>query len=143
MNPQTYDLSLRVKHPTTDLQEVCEKLGLELRRIWKAGDRAETPNGKTLQFYRRESYCSLKFENESGPLHHRLASALALLDQKKDILLNIISNGGTLTLCIGWFTEGDNGADLDINLIKKLSELNIALALFIYCQEENGSIPGG
>ena len=48
-NPHHYRISLRVRHPNADPQEITQLIGIHPSRFWQAGKPRETPAGVPLQ----------------------------------------------------------------------------------------------
>jgi len=133
----TCNLSLWIKHPTADLSRVPQSLGLPVSRIWKAGDPRSTPKGTPLEGSWRNSYCCLTLQEERvASLPELLRKVLPKLARHKGVLDELTSDGATLSLFVGWFSEEANSRDLiEWDLLAELANLKIALDLDFYGPE--------
>ena len=133
MTSSYFALSLRIRHPSANLAQVCEVLGLKPSHVWQAGTQAKTPKGEPLAFVREESYCSVPLETKGASLSGSMAIALSFLQPKKEILHDLAENGGTIELCVALFSYTDDGYRISAELIDKIAELGLSLTVFFYC----------
>lgn len=59
-------ISLTFRHPSADLSEIPEMLGMKASRIWRVGDPVGTLSGRILEGVRAESYCSFRIPSVGG-----------------------------------------------------------------------------
>jgi hypothetical protein len=64
MNPYTYIISLRAKHPTSDLSFLTSLLCREPSACWLAGEERKTPKGTLLGGVRESSYWAAQLKDE-------------------------------------------------------------------------------
>ena len=142
MSDYRFCVSLHVSHPTLDLEELTQILGLKPSKVWKLGEPRVTPKGTPLEGV-------YKYNLWSAPLHEQkrilsteiyLEDYLEKLNQQfsphKKRLGEIVNSGGYIEYFIGWFSEGNIGATLNPALLKSTAELNISIGLDIYAYEE-------
>ena len=142
MSDYRFCVSLHVSHPTLDLGELTQILGLKPSRVWKSGEPRVTPKGTPLEGV-------YKYNSWSAPLHEQkrifstdiyLEDYLEKLNQQltphKIKFGEIVNSGGYIEYFVGWFSEGNIGATLNPKLLKSTAELNISIRLDIYAYEE-------
>jgi hypothetical protein len=133
LGPDSFKISLRIRHPDRDLAEVCAKLGRVPRPIWKAGDQRRTPKGTALPGTREASYCAIDFD-EAADL--RLAAHLDFiagsLMPHRSALNEFSSSGGEMSLYISVFPSENSGETIDTSILEKLAELKISIDLDVY-----------
>ena len=140
MGPQCTRLALQMRHPTRDLLPVCTALGLVPRIAWKKGDERRTPKGRSLGGVRDSSYCSAHLgETSREPLSEKIEAALMRLEPYREVLEEVWSTGGRLSLLVGWFLDEDTGDTLGLPILQKMSELRIELGvnLYVSCEHSN------
>jgi len=52
----SYNLSLRIWHPSINPDDITRELGIQPNRSWKAGRKRTTPKGTPLEGFYQESY---------------------------------------------------------------------------------------
>ena len=62
MGTYSHRLSLSADHDSMDLSSLPTQLGMEAKRIWKAGDPSIAPNGRVMGGNRRYSFCNFELE---------------------------------------------------------------------------------
>ena len=138
-----FTISLRLVHPSAELSHCSAELGLEALRLWKAGEPRETPQGKPLEGFWRESYWTATLDTpEPEGLEAALARIADWLGEHASFLSNHARSGGSAELFIGFFLEGANsGFLLEPSLIEKYSALGVALAFDIFgFDDESGAL---
>lgn len=131
-------LSLWAKHPTDDLTDLPHRLGLQPHRCWKAGDVRSTPDGKPLSGNYRESYCSMRIQEErSVSLPDLLKKTLNEFKKHKDVFEEYASKGVSFSFFAAWFSDGINSRDVfDWKILAEMAELKIGLDLDFYGPED-------
>jgi hypothetical protein len=128
-----YDVSLRISHPKMEPDEICKKLSLEAKFMWEAGTQAKTPTGRSLNFTRKDTYCSFKLEH---PPEKELVDFLKSCNEKfyihKEYFEHIRSTGGRIEYFIGYYCDKNCGVIFDIDLLESLVKLKIDLSLDFY-----------
>jgi hypothetical protein len=134
MNPFRYKITLRLRHPTMDPRDITKALEMQPQFEWTAGNKRSTPKGEPLKGVNAFTYwCSEGSVGEGFDLPESLSSQLFVLEAHKSFLTDFVSTGGTVEYYIAWFADGLNtGATLDWQLLKRLSVLQIDLALDVY-----------
>lgn len=133
MYPLNYDVSLRVRHPAMDSEEICAQLGLQARWKWTAGTQRKTPKGIPLKGEHSSTYCCFDLEN---PAEKDLVDFLGYWNTRlyphKQLFQQIRSTGGSLEYFIGLYLEKNSGAVLNLSLLDQLVDLGIELSLDLY-----------
>lgn len=138
-----FTISLRLVHPSADLSHCSAEFGLEAFRIWKAGESRETPRGKPLDGFWRESYWTAPLDTpEPEDIEAALARIAEWLGEHDSFLADHARSGGSAELFIGFFLEGANsGFLLEPTLLEKFSALGVALGFDIYGLDDESSAP--
>jgi hypothetical protein len=131
--PFDYDVSLRIRHPSAPAAWLVKGLPWPTKFGWTAGDARMTPKGTLLPGVRRESYSTLDVgAGEDGELVGCLRAVLAQLERHRDHLGAVRESGGSVSLYVFWYPNGDTGAKFDLDLLRQLSDLGIALDINVY-----------
>ncbi|RYD20906.1 MAG: hypothetical protein EOP69_01615 [Spirochaetia bacterium] len=124
----SYGISLQVRHPDADPNDIIGKVELPVKRSWKAGEPRSTPRGTELPGYYDTTYCAFDLgAGDDGELAERLRGAVAVLSPKQDFLDSLRATGGTLNF-ITW-TVGERGEMFDCALLSDLASLGIDLGI--------------
>ncbi|HEX2811489.1 MAG TPA: hypothetical protein VHO04_02305 [Sphingopyxis sp.] len=125
----SYDISLQVRHPDADPNDIVRGVGLPVKRSWAAGEPRSTPRGTALSGHRDASYCAFDLgAGDDGELAERLRAIVATLVPKQDFLLGLRATGGSINLFITW-TVGERGEMFDCSLLSGLARLGIDLGI--------------
>src|SRR5215472_14784523 len=130
-----YKIHLRFRHTTADPSDITLALAINPSRSWRAGEPRRTPKGNPLGGRWADSYWTAILAEGQWP-QQRLVDAIgSLLDRlaaHKDFFHQIRSQGGKVELFVGWFFNGQSGGDFTHDLLARMADLNIDLALDIY-----------
>jgi hypothetical protein len=133
MATQKFDLSLRLRHPDADLAPIVRGLGLRPSACWTKGDRRFAPDGGPLQGIRDSSYCSVPLHITSGAdLELALDGSLQKIASLRAELESLVNSGGTASIAIGWFTDGDAGMRVAEKTVADMARLRLTLDLYLY-----------
>jgi len=130
-----YKISLRFRHATADPADITLALGINPSRSWRAGDPRCTPTGRPLEGRWRDTYWTARLVEGQWPQEPLVDAIGRLLDRlaaHKDFFHQIRSQGGKVELFVGWFFNGQSGGDFTHDLLARMADLNIDLALDIY-----------
>lgn len=134
-NSYHFRISLRVRHPTADLQQVTELLQVQPSRIWMAGEPRQTPKGEFLEGVNRESYWTAIMTSGRWPsdeIESSINDILLKLSDYKSFFHEIRSGGGKAELFAGWFFEGQSGGTLSYQTLYLAGDLKIDISLDVY-----------
>ena len=67
-------VSLRLTHPSMDLTDIANAVGLPIARIWVAGKDRKTPRDEPLEGVYQGSYCAFKVVTTVGGIPAAIAS---------------------------------------------------------------------
>ena len=146
MNPYTYTISFRLKHPTASLRDEYRVLsalsGIVPGRLMSAGEPRTDPTGAKIGGVYQYSHCSFSFskkwKNSSDErLPDALGKAIDKLCPHKSLLDQIRKSDGLLDFFIGLGIDANAGITLDVELLKKLAALEIELGFDIYPPDNN------
>lgn len=129
MNKGIY-ISLRFVHPTDNVHAIVERMGLEIKRSWRAGDLRKTPDGMPLLGTCSQSYvvCDVLNERE-GSLSEIISLAIKRIQPFHEELVNFVENNGKCSFYIGLDKNNFEGASLDWPLLLELGKLKISLEI--------------
>jgi len=118
-----------------DVAKITTVLRINPSRAWQAGEPSSTPSGRLLKGNRRQSYWVARI-SEGKYTDTQLCAAISeVLDQlmpHRAFFHQISSEGGRTEFFIGWFFEGQSGDTFDCDLLSRLGDMKIDLALDIY-----------
>ena len=129
-----FRISLRVRHPSGDPEEITRALSIEPNRSWSAGETRSTPTGSPLSGVNRDTYwtadiCAGRWPLEiNGAIH----DCLRRLTRFRSFLHQIRTDGGSVELFIGWFFENQSGDVLSHQCLALAGDLQIDLSFDVY-----------
>ena len=135
MNRYHYKISLRVRHPSLDPAEITSALHLNPFRTWRAGEPRATPRGTPLEGTNRGTYWAVDIaegEFPSKELEAVIGEALDRLVPYRGFFQRIRLEGGDAEFFVGWFFDEQSGAAFDCDLMARMADLKIDLALDVY-----------
>ncbi|MBA3526308.1 MAG: hypothetical protein H0T82_05235 [Sphingomonas sp.] len=123
-------ISLRVRHPTAGASDIAQLVGLKADRSWSTSEPRTTPQGRSLDGYRDETYCAFRLDAGSdGQLAKCIGTALETLKFRRAALEKLRLDGGSLVLFVSWHCTGDTGETFSSWLLGELAVLGIDLNL--------------
>jgi hypothetical protein len=133
-NSEVTGISLRLRHSERrDLGTLLEGWGYDVGRAWQAGDPRVTPKGAPLEGTWSDSYAYAKLRSPAcRTLSAGLSAILEDLGPLKSDLQAFAYGGGRAELFVGWHFYNNSGDTLDWELLQRISEHRIDLALDIY-----------
>lgn len=138
MHPFTFEVSLRFFTKTHDPNEISGQLGLKPKWMHKIGEPRKSPKGKILEGIYDNNYCSFSILPIKGEQLHEVLNRCAEEFLRHKLLFHQIREaGGSIEFFIGWYSIGNTGNTFDNNLLKKLGNLQIDLALDIYIDKSD------
>ena len=134
MNPYTYIISLRVKHPARDLSYLGPLLELKSKGGWLAGEQRMTPKGTELDGRYTYSYWYSEITNnpeESGniDIETSLDEWTSKLSTHSVEFNKITNEGGTIDYFVWIYCDKNLGIDISPKLMKNMSSLGISLGV--------------
>ncbi|WP_404710280.1 hypothetical protein [Sphingomonas sp. MMS24-J13] len=125
----SYGISLQVRHPVADPNDIARGLGLPAKRSWKMGESRSTPRGTALAGRYDTTYCAFDLgAGDDRELAERLRVVVAALLLKQDFFRGLRATGASLNLFITW-TVGERGEMFDCALLSDLASLGIDLGI--------------
>ena len=125
----SYSISLQVRHPDADPNDIVRGVGLPVKRSWKIGEPRSTPRGTPLPGHYRETYCAFDLGvGDDGELAERLRRLVATLLPKRDFLHGLRATGGSLNFFVTW-AVGERGEMFDCALLSDIASLGIDLGI--------------
>jgi hypothetical protein len=139
-----YSISLRVTHPTMDLDVVTDVLGITPGVIQKIGEPRRTPGGTTLPGHYTGNFWTSRLADDESikrDLNSALNVAMDAVVAGCSLFGEIAKTGGRTEFFIGWFfDEGNSGDVLEHRLLARLGSMCIDLSFDVY---GNASVEGG
>jgi len=128
----SYAVSLRARHPTSNLAVLTEALRLEPAHSWTSGEPRRSQTGAPLGGLYRDSYWSAPLPSQlvgsdSMPLELFLSQQLLQLARHRDCLKQVQSDGGEVSLLIELSPIANATCTLSSATARKLAELDIEL----------------
>lgn len=136
--PYRFKISLRLRHPQSELSVCSTEFGLEPYRQWSVGQKRTSPRGKPLEGVWGDSYWTTPlgvFPDEN--VEDALARVGEWLEGHTSFLAKHLASGGSASLFIGFFLEGFNsGFALELPLLAKYVSLGVSLDFDIYGSDD-------
>ena len=123
----TFDVSLRLWHPTMTASEISRNLGIEPTTQRDADSITNLGYTKDMTYWTRRVV-----ESGTGNLPHSLVRITEELKRRGPFLTEMAATGGRIELYIGLFLDGNVGELFPASLLGVLGELHIDLAIDIY-----------
>ena len=133
MHSFRFVVSLRVFSQSVDTAEICRSLGLVPKWQHKIGESRATPKGASLSGIYESNYCSFDLERrDTEELHEMLTRTIDGLMKHKEFFHRIRDDEGRTEFFIGWYSSGNSGDIFSHDLLGRLSDLKIDVALDVY-----------
>jgi hypothetical protein len=138
MYPFEYCVSLRVRHPNMDPQQISTVLCMQPKTEWKAGTLRQTPTGQNLEgVYEHTYWCADLHDERRVPSQDRdlslfLEEVTEKLVPHRAFLASIHASGGSIEYFIGLFGDKNFGEIIPSSLLNTLGQLHVDIALDIY-----------
>jgi hypothetical protein len=128
----TYEVVLRVRHPTLDPAELTGTLRIEPEHCWKAGDPRVSQSGQPLGGQHRDSYWSapLPVESVGGAILSREAALnqqLLSLTRHRDYFKRLQGDGAELSLVVEIPAVSGPAITLNAVALRRAADLNIEI----------------
>lgn len=136
MHSFRFAVSLRVFSHSVSPDEICAQLELEPKWQHKIGEPRMNPKGIPLGGVYDSSYCSfnlIRLNDEE--LHEMFGRIVDDLFHHKALFHRVRDEGGRSEFFIGWYSPGNTGDTFSHDLLVKLGELRIDLALDVYGEQ--------
>jgi hypothetical protein len=133
-----FRISLRVRHPSMDPEQITEALGIKPKHFWKAGEPRQTPKGTPLAGSNRDTYWTAEIAAGRWPLkvNEAIYDILRRLVRHRSFLHHIRAEDGAVELFVGWFFENQSGDVLTHQCLALAGDLQIDLSFDIYSPEQ-------
>jgi hypothetical protein len=149
MHPDDFSVTLRIRHPSIDPDELSRRLGIEPQHAWRAGEPRRRDDGELADGVYRETYWVGLLPpgppfgppfGRRGPLavgvaehfaHPQPTILFALLKMKRDgaFWRELVAQGGTIECLLRVQKVGRFDLDLSHALLLALVELRITLSV--------------
>jgi hypothetical protein len=135
MSDYEFTMSLRIRHPNVDPDEITRALGIEPQHTWRAGEPRRDPGGGALEGAYRESYWMgrLMAEPELSSDHVGVESevlrTLAQLRKSFNFLETLKAEGGVAELLVSIFAREEFRLEFLPESLGLLGRLGLTVAL--------------
>ena len=138
-----FKVSLRLRHPESDLSSCSTEFALEPFRQWTIGHGRTSPRGVSLDGKWDHSYWTAPLEISPGEdLETSLARTAHWLAGRAPFLAAHQASGGSVGLFVGLFLEGFNsGFTLEPSLLAQYASLGVALEFDVYGPDDSPGAP--
>lgn len=125
----SYSVSLRVRHPTLNLDVLTDKLRLEPDHMWTAGEPRRSQTGTALGGVHRDSYWSAALPAQmiganSMPLELFFSQWVMQLYRHRDVLSELQKDGGEISLLVELSPEANASLTFSSATARKLADMN-------------------
>jgi hypothetical protein len=141
MATEKFDLSLRLRHDSSDLSAVTKQLGLSAAVGWDKDEQNKNLQGSPRPGRRDASYRSFSLGvATSTDMDDALSECLGKLTPVASVIKSFVNSGGIASLAIGWFCDSAVGGDrIPAEIIAKMAELNLTLDFYLYLTPESST----
>lgn len=124
-----YRVSLQVRHPTADPNDIIRRLDRRALRSCAVGEPRQASNGRALGGTYRETYCLFDIgRGEDGELADCLRDAVVELGAGKALFQELRATGGSVAFYVDWTPSG-RGEVFDAALMSSIADLGIDLGI--------------
>ncbi|MBS0378128.1 MAG: DUF4279 domain-containing protein [Proteobacteria bacterium] len=138
MSGYEFTISLRLRHPDIDPNEITDALGIEPQHTWRAGDPRRDPDGGALVGAYRDSYWmgrlmdGPELSSARNSVESVLVQKLAFLHRSQAFLEKLHAAGGVAELHVTLYARGAFRLELPEESLGQLSRLRLAVALDVH-----------
>jgi len=138
MYPYRYAVSLRIRHPQINPDDITDNLGINPSRAWMAGLPRLGIKGNKLNGINEETYWTADLHKEKSikskkiSFEDYLSKQVKRLNKSEKYFRRIRKSGGQIEFFIGLFCDKNMGVELPSALLARMSKLGIDLSLDIY-----------
>ena len=142
MSTYEFTISLQIRHPAINPQDITEALGITPQHTWQAGSSRQGPAGEDLEGIYRESYWTARLMDEPQLSSERttvesvLTQAASLLRRSNVFLEQLSTEGGVAELHVSLFARGDFRLELLADALALLGRLRLAVKLDVHLHTE-------
>lgn len=129
-----YSVSLRARHPTSNLSVLTEVLRVEPAHSWTAGEPRRSQTGALLGGQHRESYWSAPLPPQMAganniPLEVFISTQILHLGRHRELINRLQADGGEVSLLIELAPLANAAFTFSSTMARKLADLNIEMEL--------------
>jgi hypothetical protein len=141
MATKKFQMSLRLRHDTSDLTLVTKQLGFFSKVGSDIGEQNRNLRGELTEGTRDSSYRSFPFGvSTSTDLDDALSEVLGKLKPFVAVLQSFVSTGGMASLAVAWFCDNAVGGDrIPAGIIAEMAKLNLTLDLYLYVSTDSSA----
>lgn len=146
----SFQIGLRVSHPSIDPSRITEVLNQEPTRTSRAGEPRTTLSGRVMPgTYDGNSWSHHKLWQGEWDGYHRspqrlddaIDAVLRDVAEHKRFFQEVRSGGGSVELTVGWFLNTDAREFFDHDLFRRMADLGVDLSLSVYPPYQEAAEP--
>ena len=111
---------------------ITKALGLRPQYFWRRGEPRRTPGGTELGGIHNETMWRHTIRKKGRRFFEGLWAFLSRLQPKRDVLAQLVSGGGTMTLIINLPGDVNMGDVLEPRTLRLMSELGVELGVEVF-----------
>lgn len=140
MGLYSFVVSLRTHSYDVDPDEICQRLGMQPKIMWRLGEPKAIIGGMSSQETYDRNFCSFKIKAlESESLEEFLQRMTKILTTHKNLFSKIKKGKGRVEYFVDWRINLNSGVVLSSALMKNMSNLGIDLTLDVCSEIEDHS----
>src|SRR5579872_6475287 len=129
-----FTVSLRLRHPHISADAISKAFEIQPDRAWTVGEERTTPTGGSLGGIRDDTYWCHRISIASPDYpSSKINASLHLLEKARAFLKDFVESGGTAEYFVGWFSGPMSGDSLEAELLRRMGDLGVGIALDVYC----------
>ena len=143
MQRYSYNLAIRIWHPSISPDDITRELGLQPNRSCEAGQKRSTPKGTPLEGTHRESYWNAdpfqrgEYSSTDDLAEDSLIEILEVLEPKKAFLKKLRGEGARIIVQINSFSGRNYAFELSPDILGRYAALGVGLAHDVYPYAQN------
>ena len=137
MYPYSYEVSLRLWHPSRNLAAATKIFGVRPWRSWKCGEPRTTPRGTAMSGTYPNSYWTARLTDGKGKskqehIERFLSRHVLRFSKARAFLSRLRSSGGRAELFVGLYGSRNFAVEMPPELMKSAARLGVAFTFDIY-----------
>jgi hypothetical protein len=135
MSDYEFTMSLRIRHPCIEPDEITQNLGIEPQHTWRAGDPRRDPAGDEIGGQYRESYwmgrlmTQPELASDHVSIESEILRTLAQLRRSFSFIEKLKSEGAVAELQVSVFAREEFRLELLPESLSMLGRLGLTIAL--------------
>ena len=138
MYPYKYAVSLRVRHPKINPENIAKTLGIPPTTSWMVGKPRVDVKGNTSSGINQETYWAADLtkgksaDSRDITLEEYLAKQISRLKKSEKFLKRLRDTGGRIEFFVGLYCDKNTGTDFPSTLLAEMGKLGVDLSLDVF-----------